>query len=135
MTPDEIRFFEEASVLLETKYLAGTNPREQSGFGRDQLDWERYRRVVERQRVTDEDDLAVAEETGPRTDYNVELPFLHHPGAALRLGGVLARDQRQKTCGNDGGLAGHVLPFLAHPTVAQAWLSRHTPFYVVIPAI
>jgi len=46
MTPDEIRFFDEASALLETKYLAGTNPREQSGFGRDQLDWERYRRVV-----------------------------------------------------------------------------------------
>jgi SAM-dependent methyltransferase len=46
MTPDEIRFFDEARALHESKYLAGTNPREQSGFGRDERDWERYRRVV-----------------------------------------------------------------------------------------
>jgi SAM-dependent methyltransferase len=46
MTPDEIRFFDEELALHETKYLAGINPRQQSGFGRDQLDWERYRRVV-----------------------------------------------------------------------------------------
>jgi SAM-dependent methyltransferase len=46
MTPDEIRFFDEALAVHEAKYLAGINPRQQSGFGRDQLDWERYRRVV-----------------------------------------------------------------------------------------
>lgn len=46
MTPDEIRFFDDQLALHETKYLAGINPRQQSGFGRDQPDWERYRRVV-----------------------------------------------------------------------------------------
>jgi SAM-dependent methyltransferase len=46
MTPDEIRFFDEQLTLHEAKYLAGTNPRQQSGFGRDQRDWERYRRIV-----------------------------------------------------------------------------------------
>jgi SAM-dependent methyltransferase len=46
MTPDEVRFFEEELALQEAKYLAGINPRQQSGFGRDQLDWERYRRAV-----------------------------------------------------------------------------------------
>lgn len=46
MTPDEIRFFDEQLALHEAKYLAGTNPRQQSGFGRDQRDWERYRRII-----------------------------------------------------------------------------------------
>lgn len=46
MTPDEIRFFEEQRAVLETKYLAGVDPRQQSGFGRDERDWDRYRRVV-----------------------------------------------------------------------------------------
>src|SRR5919107_1049861 len=46
LTPDEIRFFDEQRVLLEAKSLAGTNPPQQSGFGRDERDWERYRRVV-----------------------------------------------------------------------------------------
>ena len=43
---EEQRFFDEEQALHEEKYLAGTNPRQQSGFGRDARDWERYRRVV-----------------------------------------------------------------------------------------
>jgi SAM-dependent methyltransferase len=35
-----------SSTSLEEKYLAGSNPREQSGFGRDERDWERFRRSV-----------------------------------------------------------------------------------------
>lgn len=31
---------------LEEKYLAGSNPREQSGFSRDERDWDRFRRPV-----------------------------------------------------------------------------------------
>jgi SAM-dependent methyltransferase len=46
MTPDEARFFDEALALCEATYLAGTNPREQSGFHRSPRDWERYRRVI-----------------------------------------------------------------------------------------
>ena len=46
LTTDEIRYFEEAQALHERKYLAGTNPRQQSGFGRDERDWERFRRPV-----------------------------------------------------------------------------------------
>jgi hypothetical protein len=46
LTDEERRFFEEAQALHEEKYLAGTDPRAQSGFGRDEHDWERYRRVV-----------------------------------------------------------------------------------------
>lgn len=46
MTPEDIRFFDEELALHEASYLAGTNPRQQSGFGRDGRDWERYRRVV-----------------------------------------------------------------------------------------
>lgn len=46
MTPEDIRFFEEERAVHEAKYLAGTNPRQQSGFGRDERDWERYRRGV-----------------------------------------------------------------------------------------
>jgi SAM-dependent methyltransferase len=45
-TDEERRFFEQEQALHEEKYLAGTNPRQQSGFGRDERDWERYRRVV-----------------------------------------------------------------------------------------
>jgi len=39
-------FFDEQRARLEEAYLAGTNPRQQSGFGRDERDWERYRRPV-----------------------------------------------------------------------------------------
>jgi SAM-dependent methyltransferase len=40
------RFFIAQRTLCESKYLAGTNPRQQSGFGRDERDWERFRRPV-----------------------------------------------------------------------------------------
>jgi hypothetical protein len=46
LTDEERRFFDQARTLHEEKYLAGTNPRQQSGFGRDERDWERYRRVI-----------------------------------------------------------------------------------------
>ena len=39
-------FFVRELALHEAKYLAGTNSREQSGFGRDPRDWERFRRPV-----------------------------------------------------------------------------------------
>jgi 2-polyprenyl-3-methyl-5-hydroxy-6-metoxy-1,4-benzoquinol methylase len=45
-TDKERLFFEREQALHEEAYLHGTNPREQSGFGRDERDWERYRRVV-----------------------------------------------------------------------------------------
>jgi SAM-dependent methyltransferase len=45
-TDEKRHFFDQELVLHEKKYLAGRNPREQSGFGRDEQDWERYRRVV-----------------------------------------------------------------------------------------
>jgi hypothetical protein len=46
LTRDDDRFFDEAVALHEAKYLVGTNPRQQSGFGRDERDWERFRRPV-----------------------------------------------------------------------------------------
>jgi Methyltransferase domain len=46
LTSDEKRFFDEELALHEGKYLAGANPRQQSGFGRDERDWERFRRPV-----------------------------------------------------------------------------------------
>jgi|SRR5262245_7486701 len=45
-TDEEQDFFDKEQALHEQKYLAGTNPRQQSGFGRDEQDWERYRRVI-----------------------------------------------------------------------------------------
>ena len=39
-------YFAAEQALHEHKYLIGTNPRQQSGFGRDERDWERYRRTV-----------------------------------------------------------------------------------------
>jgi len=39
LTSDEKRFFDEELVLHEGEYLAGANPRQQSGFGRDERDW------------------------------------------------------------------------------------------------
>ena len=45
-TGEERRYFDKEQALHESKYLAGTNPRQQSGFGRDEQDWERYRRVI-----------------------------------------------------------------------------------------
>jgi SAM-dependent methyltransferase len=46
LTRAEKRFFVEALELHEPKYLAGANPRQQSGFGRDERDWERFRRPI-----------------------------------------------------------------------------------------
>jgi SAM-dependent methyltransferase len=44
--PSEDGFFAEQRARLETSYLAGANPRQQSGFGRDERDWERFRRPI-----------------------------------------------------------------------------------------
>jgi SAM-dependent methyltransferase len=46
LTPAEQEYFTREQALHESKYLAGTNPRQQSGFGRDARDWERFRRPV-----------------------------------------------------------------------------------------
>jgi SAM-dependent methyltransferase len=46
LTNDEVRYFQDERALHERMYLAGTNPRQQSGFGRDERDWERFRRLV-----------------------------------------------------------------------------------------
>jgi SAM-dependent methyltransferase len=46
LTRAEQRFFAEELALHEAKYLAGANPRQQSGFGRDEGDWDRFRRPV-----------------------------------------------------------------------------------------
>jgi SAM-dependent methyltransferase len=45
-TDEEKKYFDQEQSLHEEKYLASTNPLKQSGFGRDEQDWERYRRVV-----------------------------------------------------------------------------------------
>jgi hypothetical protein len=46
LTSDDKRFFDEELAFHERTYLAGTNPRQQSGFGRDERDWERFRRPI-----------------------------------------------------------------------------------------
>jgi hypothetical protein len=46
LTQIEKEYFAREQALHETKYLAGANPRQQSGFGRDARDWERFRRPV-----------------------------------------------------------------------------------------
>jgi SAM-dependent methyltransferase len=46
LTRAEEQFFVEEQALHEAKYLAGTNSRQQSGFGRDADDWERFRRPI-----------------------------------------------------------------------------------------
>jgi SAM-dependent methyltransferase len=46
LTQTEEEFFAQGQALHEAKYLAGTNPRQQAGFGRDASDWERFRRPV-----------------------------------------------------------------------------------------
>jgi SAM-dependent methyltransferase len=48
LTEAEERFFADELALHEAKYLTGTNPRRQSGFGRDERDWERFRRPIVR---------------------------------------------------------------------------------------
>ncbi len=47
MTPAAERaWYDELRLLLESAYLAGDNPRAQSGFSRDEAAWERARRVI-----------------------------------------------------------------------------------------
>jgi SAM-dependent methyltransferase len=46
VTSEERQFFDREQEFHERTYLAGTNPRQQSGFGRDERDWERFRRPV-----------------------------------------------------------------------------------------
>jgi SAM-dependent methyltransferase len=45
-TNEDTMWFESEKAYYEPRYLSGKNPRRQSGFGRDALDWERYRRCV-----------------------------------------------------------------------------------------
>jgi len=45
-TDEEQAYFDKELAIHEERYLSGTNPRQQSGFGRDEQDWERYRRVI-----------------------------------------------------------------------------------------
>lgn len=46
LTAADQEYFDGELALHEARYLAGTNPRQQSGFGRDERDWERFRRVI-----------------------------------------------------------------------------------------
>jgi len=46
LTTEEVRYFDDEQRLHERKYLVGSNPRRQCGFGRDERDWERFRRPV-----------------------------------------------------------------------------------------
>ncbi len=46
LTDKEAAYFDEEQALHESKYLNGADARAQSGFGRDELDWRRYREVV-----------------------------------------------------------------------------------------
>lgn len=46
LTQADHEFFAQEQALHEAKYLAGANPRQQSGFGRDEQDWEHFRRPV-----------------------------------------------------------------------------------------
>lgn len=46
LTAAEKHYFVEQQAFHEASYLAGTNPRQQAGFGRDERDWERFRRAV-----------------------------------------------------------------------------------------
>lgn len=43
---DDTRWFAEMSGIFETAYLAGENPRAQSGFGGDEARWEAARRPI-----------------------------------------------------------------------------------------
>ena len=43
---DDHDWFEAETKFHEALYLRGTNPRQQSGFGRDERDWERFRRPL-----------------------------------------------------------------------------------------
>jgi SAM-dependent methyltransferase len=43
---DEQNWFAVELAICEQAYLAGNNPRQQSGFGRDEQDWQRYRQPI-----------------------------------------------------------------------------------------
>jgi hypothetical protein len=43
---DDSAWFEAEKRFHETLYLSGTNPRQQSGFGRNEWDWKAFRRPV-----------------------------------------------------------------------------------------
>ena len=43
LSSSEASYFDEELAIHESKYLVGTNPRQQSGFGRDEGDWKRFR--------------------------------------------------------------------------------------------
>lgn len=46
LTENEAAYFAWELALHEGKYLTGGNPRQQSGFGRDERDWKRYREAA-----------------------------------------------------------------------------------------
>jgi SAM-dependent methyltransferase len=46
LTRAEEQFFADEQARHESTYFSGTNLRQQSGFGRDARDWERFRRVI-----------------------------------------------------------------------------------------
>jgi hypothetical protein len=46
LTDAERSYFLEEQRLHESMYLEGTNPRQQTGFGRDECEWERFRRPI-----------------------------------------------------------------------------------------
>ena len=46
LTETEARYFADEQRRHESKYLASANPRAQSGFGCDAVDWERFRRPI-----------------------------------------------------------------------------------------
>jgi hypothetical protein len=45
-TEQDSAWFRAETEFHERLYLRGTNPRQQSGFGRDERDWERFRRPI-----------------------------------------------------------------------------------------
>jgi hypothetical protein len=51
LSPDEIRWFEERREFHEAHYLAGTNPRARSGFGRDERDFSEKLAGLARERL------------------------------------------------------------------------------------
>jgi 2-polyprenyl-3-methyl-5-hydroxy-6-metoxy-1,4-benzoquinol methylase len=46
LTSAEERYFQDEQARHERKYLAGENPRQPSGFGRDEADWRRFRQAI-----------------------------------------------------------------------------------------
>jgi len=46
LTAADIAYLDEELASHESRYLTGINAREQSGFGRNEADWRRYREIV-----------------------------------------------------------------------------------------